>query len=130
MMKFQFAALGVIFGIAAASSAGIAYGTKDTVTFTVTDKERIVESDSDGNTTSKYLIFTDNGTFENTDTVWYFKFQSSDLYGKLKRGQTYEADVYGFRVGWLSMYKNIIDAREVGTSALECNNYYDCKSRP
>lgn len=84
----------------------IAFSTKDTVTVTVTDKERIGDRDS-----SRYLIFTDRGTFENTDTLWYWKFNSSDVYGKLKKGQKYTMNVYGWRVPFLSWYKNIISAK-------------------
>lgn len=76
----------------------------EVVTFTVTDKERITEDDS-----SKYLIFTDIETFENTDTVFYWKFNSSDIYGKIKEGNTYTAKVVGFRLPAVSMYRNIVE---------------------
>ena len=42
--------------------------TEETVTITVTGKERVVKEDS-----SKYLIFTESETFENTDTIIYWK---------------------------------------------------------
>jgi len=85
----------------------IAYNTDTYVEFTVNSKERIQSDDS-----SKYLIFTDNGVYQNTDTVWYWKFNSSDVYNDLKVGDTYTARVYGFRIPFLSMYKNIINVNK------------------
>lgn len=100
-----------MFVLLVSVGAAVHYGTQATVTATVTDKERIVERDSDGGIQSKYLVFTDKETFENTDSLWALKFNSSDLYGKLQEGQTCEFDVVGFRVSWMSMYRNILDAR-------------------
>lgn len=79
------------------------YVTSETVTFTVTDKERVVKSES-----SKYLVFTDSESFENTDCFLRFKFNSSDIQGRLKRGKTYKAVVYGWRVPVLSWCRNIV----------------------
>jgi hypothetical protein len=82
----------------------------------VTEKERVVNGES-----SKYLIFTElkDGrvrVFENTDSFIEFKFNSSDLYGKLKEGKTYELRTYGWRIPFLSKYENIIGAEEDKTS--------------
>lgn len=78
--------------------------TSDTVIITVTDKERIIQDDG----TPKYLIFTESEVFENTDCKIRFKFDSSTFYGKIIKGETYEAKVYGFRVPIFSMYRNIL----------------------
>jgi len=83
------------------------YQTSDTVTFTVTDKETKVTSDGE-HVSSKYIVFTENETFENTDLLFGGKFNSSDIQGKLKRGETYTAEVYGWRVPFFSMYRNIV----------------------
>lgn len=90
---------------------------QETVTVTVTDKERIVESSGEG-TSSRYLIFTEteDGTvevFENTDALWFGKFNSSDVQGQLRVDETYRLRVYGWRVPLLSMYRNIIDAEKL-----------------
>jgi len=77
-------------------------------TITVSRLERIVESQS---MTSKYLVFTDNEVFENTDSWLYLKFSSSDLYAKLKEGKTYRVKVAGWRIPFLSWYKNIIEIK-------------------
>ena len=89
---------------------GFPYWTSDTVTFTVADKERIVTKSGDS-VSSKYLIFTELETFENSDCLVMFKFSSSDLQGKLKKGNIYTAKVYGWRVPFLSMYRNIVSVK-------------------
>ena len=83
-------------------------------TITVSRLERIVESSGSGetqSTTSKYLVFTDNEVFENTDSWLYLKFSSSDLYAKLKEGGTYRVKVAGWRIPFISWYKNIIEIK-------------------
>lgn len=88
---------------ALAFTVGYPYTTADEVVVTVTGKERITNGDS-----SKYLVFTEGETFKNTDSFFYFKFNSSDLYGKLKEGRVYRLKVYGYRVPFLSWYRNIV----------------------
>lgn len=80
------------------------------VTLTVKDKERIVDRDGSG---SRYLIWTDDETFENIDVMMKGKFNSSDLYGQLERGKTYTCRVHGWRNGFFSMYRNLISCKEV-----------------
>lgn len=83
------------------------YATEDNVTFTVAKAERVIYGRS-----SKYLIFTKDETFENTDSIAYFKFNSSDLYGQINKGKTYKAKVAGVRIPFLSWYRNIIRIQE------------------
>ncbi|EOS41766.1 DUF1523 family protein [Lachnospiraceae bacterium JLR.KK009] len=91
-------------------------------TVTITGKDRITESskDSDGNshTSSKYIVFADdeNGNslvFENTDCFIRLKFNSSNVQGQLKEGNTYKITVVGYRVPFFSWYQNIIKVDEV-----------------
>lgn len=84
------------------------YATSETVTFTVSDTERVTTG---GN--SQYLVFTNIGTFKNVDCLVKFKFNSSDLQGKLIRGHEYRAEVYGIRKHFLSWYKNIVSVEEL-----------------
>lgn len=77
--------------------------TKDDITITVIEKQRISSEKS-----SKYLIFTENEVFENTDVLLLGKFNSSDLYGKFKAGDTYQVQVIGWRVPFMSWYRNIV----------------------
>lgn len=82
--------------------------SETTVAFTVEDKAIKRYSDDD-----KYLVYTDNGTYEITDSLVYWRWDSSDLYGKIKVGETYEAKVYGWRIPIFSSYKNIVSVEEV-----------------
>jgi len=92
-------------------SAALHFGTIDTVTgVEVTEKERITTKSGD-RVTSKYLIFTDREVFENTDSFLAFKFNSSDSYGRIKVGQVCTFKVTGFRIPFLSSYRNILEAR-------------------
>lgn len=80
---------------------------------TVTEKERITEDDG-----SRYLIFgeDENGNsyvFENTDNMLRGKWDSSNVYGEIKIGDTYKFTVVGFRIPLFSSYQNIIDFEEV-----------------
>ena len=83
---------------------------------TVTDKERIYEGSGD-TSSSKYLVFgdDDNGNslvFENTDCFIRGKWNSSNIQGQLKEGNTYKVTVVGYRFPFLSMYQNIIKIEE------------------
>ena len=103
MKKFIFIILILGIGLTAAYQ----FGTVKEVRITVTEKERIVESDGD-NVTSYYLVFCEGETFQNEDAFLHGKFRSSDLQGKLKVGETYNVKVFGWRIGFLSMYRNIV----------------------
>ncbi|MBI1999098.1 MAG: DUF1523 family protein [Parcubacteria group bacterium] len=90
-------------------NAAYSYGTARTVTIEVTDKERVVTKESAGGVDSYYLVSTKNhGVFKNVDTGWYLKFNSSSVQGRLERGKKYTVKVYGWGVGYLSMYPNIV----------------------
>jgi hypothetical protein len=106
-------ALGVV-GIAATVSANIyTYKTsRDTIKIQVKDKERVVQG-SGSSTRSRYLIYTPGETFEDTDAFFSFgKTNSSDLYGNLDRGGTYQCTVAGWRVHLFSDYRNLITCKE------------------
>ncbi len=105
--------LTVVFG----GSAAYQYGTVDDVTFTVNKLETKRQSD-----TEKYLVSAtyENGekeVFENTDALLHGKFNSSDVQlNELEIGSTYNATVYGWRVPFFSMYRNIVDVEKTETA--------------
>ena len=104
--------LGIVFVavfIVICIGIGVFYqtATRADATIEITDKERI----TDGNS-SKYLIFGKDETFENVDSFWNGKFNSSDIYGKLEPGKTYDCKVYGWRIPYFSSYRNIIECEE------------------
>jgi hypothetical protein len=90
------------------------FSTKDTVSFVVEHRERVVSRGSDGNSTSRYMIWAQlpNGNtevFENTDSFLSFKFNSADLYGRMQPGRNCDATVNGFRLPLMSLNRNILD---------------------
>ena len=90
------------------------HATRETVAITVKDKERIVTGSGE-TLSSKYLVFASNETFENSDAWFSLKFSSSDLQGKLERGRDYSVVVYGWRIPFLSMYRNIVSVNSLET---------------
>ncbi len=104
-----------IFGLLAITAMAIypfSYRSSvDEYVVTVESKERIANG-SGNNLSHRYLVFTDEGTFEVTDTLLFFDFSSSDRYSRLKDGRTYRIKASGWRVPFLSMYENIIELEE------------------
>lgn len=85
------------------------YGTQQDRTITVNKTERVNSTD---NSSSKYLVYTEQGVFENTDSLLRLKFNSSDVYNEVKEGKTYVCDTYGWRIPFFSQYPNIVSCEE------------------
>jgi hypothetical protein len=77
-------------------------------TFTITGKESVRSGKS-----SKYLVFTNVTTYEVSDSLLFWRWDSSDVYGRLTVGKTYRATLQGWRIPIFSMYPNILDPVEV-----------------
>lgn len=92
------------------------YGTQQDTTITINKSERIQEGNS-----SKYLIYTQEGVYENTDSFLRLKFNSSDVYNQLEAKKTYNCDTYGWRIPLFSVYPNIVSCK-LQTSLLGDNN--------
>ena len=109
-IKKVFAIGGIILILLAAISLSFIERaiTEEQVTITVTDKDVKRYKDSD-----KYLIYSESGTFEITDSVAYWRWDSSDLYGRIEKGKTYTATVYGWRIPFISYYQNIVEVNEI-----------------
>lgn len=80
------------------------------VEFTVNKTERVVNPDGQG---AKYIVYTSNGVYENTDSFLNMKFNSADLYNELQPNKKYECTAIGFRNGFFSWFENLIDCNEV-----------------
>ena len=91
-------------GACVSTSAYYVYGTDEYVQCTVEKSERVVEGSS-----SKYLIFCTEEVFQNSDSLWYWKWNSSDFYRDIREGESYRFKVYGWRIPFFSMYRNIIE---------------------
>ena len=108
----EFIIIIVVLAIAVIVSVFTSFNDTEYVV-TVTDKERVVCGES-----SSYLVFTEDEqgnvmVFENTDNLLRWKFDSSNIQGQLKAGNTYRITVVGYRVPILSMYQNIIEIEGV-----------------
>lgn len=80
---------------------------KDIITINKTEVKR-------GKTSDKYLVFATNSegekiVLENTDSIAFLKFNSSDIQGDIEVGETYKIKTSGIRIPFFSTYKNIID---------------------
>ena len=93
----------------------LVYSTQDSVSFKVEKTERVVDGSGE-NMRSRYLIFTDEETFENTDELFLGKFNSSDLYSAIKPNKTYRARVTGVRLPFFSWYRNILSIEELSAT--------------
>ena len=96
--------LGVLFGGSFLYTAA----TEGEVTATVTKSE----NDCRGKD-RVYIIFTDQEVLKNDDSLWYLKYNSSDFYNEIKVGKKYHFTVYGWRVPFLSWYRNVVDYEEI-----------------
>ncbi len=84
---------------------------RETETIQVTRSERACKSSGAGAqkaTVCQYLVYTPTGTYRNTDDALNLKFNSSDIQGRLEWGKSYKVQTVGWRIGFLSMYPNII----------------------
>ncbi len=99
----------VLAVVAFGGSCAYVHGTKGEATFKVKRLEvKRASEDSD-----KYLVFTNKGVFENTDSMVIGKCNSSDVQNKLEKGKCYKAQVHGVRMGCGSTYKNIESVVEI-----------------
>jgi len=75
---------------------------------TITIKDKWVKYQNED---AKYLVSSTNGqVFQITDTFVKMRFDSSNLYANLDKGKTYAINTQGWRLGFLSNYKNILEA--------------------
>ncbi|WEG18643.1 hypothetical protein PQ478_09190 [Alkalihalophilus pseudofirmus] len=100
----------IIFVLIIATTIGFSIaGYFNTTTYTITVTEKEVKKSGNSH---KYLVFAeiDSGetkVFENVDSLFRFKFDSSDIQGSLREGDSFTIHTQGFRIPILSMYENI-----------------------
>lgn len=110
IMRTLFVAIGgfVCIGILIAIYISAYYGSEEQITLTISSKERITTGSGES-ISSKYLVYASDEVFENTDSFLYGKFNSADIQNMLKNDSTYICTVAGWRVPFLSMFRNIVD---------------------
>jgi hypothetical protein len=91
----------------------VKFNHKSNYNVVVTDKQIKRHDKKD-----KYMLYTEDEkgktyVFENVDSFFAWKWNSSDMYGEIKKGHKYELSVTGFRAPFFSMYPNIIEYKEV-----------------
>jgi hypothetical protein len=96
-------------------SYGVAHASAKTQVFTVT---RLSDQYNYHNQKHQYMIFGKNEqgrsvTFKSTDSLWFMKFNSSDVWGQLEDGHKYSCLTTGFRIALRSSYPNVIHCEEV-----------------
>lgn len=84
------------------------YMNERQITCTVQDKwvKRSNEEDI-------YLVQCDDEVYKITDLLWYGKFDSSDIYARLKKNHKYKLTITGYRWRYFSEYPNINSYVEV-----------------
>ena len=89
-------------------------------TITVSDKGIVVNNYNTGDSVrsvSDYMIYTTNGqAIKNTNNIWFWKWRSDELQGKLQKRKKYKIKTWGVRIPWLGLYKHIISATEITPS--------------
>lgn len=102
-----------LFGFSIGWSIHVNINTVDHVLVTVWEKDRECKTstDGDGNTTAdcRYVVHTDSETFENTDSLLLWKFNSSDIHRNLRDDEQYCVKVVGYRIPLFSTYRNIVE---------------------
>ena len=78
--------------------------TMEEIHINIKDKQRITTGSK-----SKYMVFTSTETLEDTDSFYHQKYNSSDVFSDLKVGCSYDVNVYGKRVPFFSMHRNIVN---------------------
>lgn len=82
-------------------------------TITVTHRERITQQ-SENSTRSYYLVWSHEGeVFKVTDDWRFFTWNSSDRYSQLKEGTVAQVKVAGWRIPFLSWYRNIVEVQAI-----------------
>lgn len=100
-------------------SAMYAYLTKKTIIFVVKDKGTITHgsvNNGNGTTRTDFMVYTkDNRALKNVNSLWYWKWRSTELQAKIQKGKKYRALVYGWRIGAFNVYPNIVSIKEFKT---------------
>ena len=94
----------------------IAYTMSSDTEIVFVSKTDRVSYGSGSDLSHKYLVYTKDGeTFEIVDSFVFLTFRSSDIYGKITSGKKYKCKVAGWRIPFLSSYRNILSAEEIQT---------------
>lgn len=86
------------------------YNTVEEIEIKVNDKEHVMYRNG-SDLEDKYMVYAEGEVFENTDDLFYLKFNSSDVQNELKVDSSYTIKVIGWRIPAMSMHRNIISIK-------------------
>lgn len=72
-------------------------------------QQLITTSDGSISTNIRYLVITDKETFICESSLLNGKFNNSDIFWRLKEGETYDFKVCGYGKSMVSDYRNILE---------------------
>lgn len=73
----------------------------------MTGKERVCSSSGDSGQDCKYLVYTERGTYQVSDSIIAMRWDTSDTYGRIRPCHRYAITSVGWRFGPASLYPNI-----------------------
>lgn len=113
------AIVGVLFLLSMFWGAFVNYGTIVVdQNMRITDKETVT-SCAGGDCTRTMFVYAVNDQNEeykeytNDDSVFHLKYKSRNLQNIMEKGLCYDIKRVGYRVGFLNMYENILEAEKV-----------------
>ncbi len=60
------------------------------------------------------MVYTTDGrVFKNANVFWFWKWRSTELQAQMKPGKKYVATIYGWRIGGIGIYPNIVNIKEI-----------------
>jgi hypothetical protein len=86
--------------------------TEEEIVITIINKEKF------GDEQEKYLIFTANEVFENSNKLYHGKSNADLVFKKLERGVTYRVTVAGIYLPNIPRLRNIIDVVGIETKVV------------
>ena len=96
-----------------------ARGTRRKIVFTVKEKGTLTHgyvNEGKGSTWTNFMIYTKDGqALKNVNSLWYWKWRSTELQAKIQKGKKYNAVIYGWRIGAFNVYPNIVSVKEIKT---------------
>lgn len=89
------------------------YGTDFERDIVITRTWTNVTGGGDAGVKQVYMIADAEGnSYKVADSMFYWQFRSTDLWNGLEEEERYRIRAYGWRVGFLSMYPNVIEIKE------------------
>lgn len=111
MSKFKLSIFSTIaiLVIGAAIAVGINYGNKQVHQGVITEKYNKRTADSD----DFFIVLDNKKVIQNTDVLFYGKFNSADIQARLKKNETVKVTTIGYRIPLLSVYPRAVRISEV-----------------